>query len=542
MPFILEPGTSRITEGLRDTGYTVLTAIADIVDNSIAANASKIKILFQTDQNRKINLYIADNGCGMDFEGLKNAMTYGSERREDVHSLGKFGLGLKTASTAFCRCLSLISRPDHGDYYMLQWDLDHIDEVNKWEILEPTPSDDEIDFLEDVNDGGSGTLVVWQKVDRILNRSYKNNAGYQGAFTRLANQIAEHLSMVFQRFIDTTYEGAQNVEIEFNGEILKPWDPFCQRECRTLANGEIDRNGTVLVVNTNPKLTDENDNVLSEATFKAWVIPNKYNYSTQESHEEAKISNNLQGFYVYRENRLIIYGTSLNLFSFDPHYSLLRIDLSFDSSFDEYLNVDIKKSTVRLNDELAYEFDKFIKNARYFARQRYDAKNKTANNDGNSSGAHIPSNQNIKEVEGQIPGQNPGLTVTAGGEVQVAPTDGNPPFVTTTIRIHTSDNDKLTRVIPVETIEGNLLWEPTTTGDGKTAVSINMNHDYYKKIYAPNMNDSNLVMGMDYLLWGLSLAEVRLCNDENKELLQELRNEVSRSLKITLKTIELPED
>lgn len=101
--FELLPDPERIVNGLRDTGYNFNTAIADIVDNSIAANASKINIDVDMDPDMNVRVYIADNGCGMDLEGLKNAMKYGSKERSEKNSLGKFGLGLKTASTAFVK-------------------------------------------------------------------------------------------------------------------------------------------------------------------------------------------------------------------------------------------------------------------------------------------------------------------------------------------------------------------------------------------------------------------------------------------------------
>ena len=102
----LLPDPERIVNGLRDTGYNFNTAIADIVDNSIAAEATKVAIDVNMLPDMSIQVYIADNGTGMDKDGLINAMKYGSKAREEKHSLGKFGLGLKTASTAFCRQLS----------------------------------------------------------------------------------------------------------------------------------------------------------------------------------------------------------------------------------------------------------------------------------------------------------------------------------------------------------------------------------------------------------------------------------------------------
>ncbi len=132
-PILLPPDPERVMEGLRDTGYSFNTAIADIVDNSISANASMIDILIQINPAMLITVYITDDGCGMDFEGLKDAMKYGSKRRIDPSSLGKFGLGLKTASTAFCRCLSLVSRGKaDSTVRKVQWDLDYIAQENSW--------------------------------------------------------------------------------------------------------------------------------------------------------------------------------------------------------------------------------------------------------------------------------------------------------------------------------------------------------------------------------------------------------------------------
>jgi signal transduction histidine kinase len=130
MELLTDP--ERVMEGLRDTGYTFNTAMADIIDNSISAHATKIDIRVIPDPNMNITVYIADNGIGMDQKSLENAMRYGSQRREKKDSLGKFGLGLKTASTAYCRCLSLVSRvKDDDTVRKVQWDLDHIAKENK---------------------------------------------------------------------------------------------------------------------------------------------------------------------------------------------------------------------------------------------------------------------------------------------------------------------------------------------------------------------------------------------------------------------------
>jgi len=121
------PDPARVTEGLRDTGYEFDTAIADIIDNSIAAEADLVEVSIDMDPKGDVIVRIVDNGRGMDREGLINALRYGSKKRDDPSSLGKFGLGLKTASTAFCRRLSLISRNvAGGETLKATWDLDEI--------------------------------------------------------------------------------------------------------------------------------------------------------------------------------------------------------------------------------------------------------------------------------------------------------------------------------------------------------------------------------------------------------------------------------
>ena len=127
------PDTGRIVEGLRDTGYTLNAAIADIVDNSITANATAVNISLQLDGQRNVLIRVSDNGHGMDVAGLENAMRYGSAVREERNSLSRFGLGLKTASTSFCRRLTVVSVPTGGeDVVAAAWDLDELAEQDDW--------------------------------------------------------------------------------------------------------------------------------------------------------------------------------------------------------------------------------------------------------------------------------------------------------------------------------------------------------------------------------------------------------------------------
>jgi DNA topoisomerase VI subunit B len=132
----LIPSAKRLIMSLRDMGYDFSQAVADIVDNSIEAHSTVVAIDIEFDGDDSW-VRISDNGKGMKPEALREAMRYGAERDYDQDDLGKFGLGLKTASMSQCQCLSVASRwnRERSDIVAYSWDLEHIEKTNRWEIL-----------------------------------------------------------------------------------------------------------------------------------------------------------------------------------------------------------------------------------------------------------------------------------------------------------------------------------------------------------------------------------------------------------------------
>ena len=337
---MLPPDPARVMEGLRDTGYDFNTAVADIVDNSIAANAKNIDLLLEMDPEGDVFVYIADDGCGMNFDELKNAMKYGSAERNDKASLGKFGLGLKTASTAFCRCLSVISIGNDHTPRKVQWDLDYIASTGAWNLRQPPITDDEIEYLHETCGDGTGTLVVWEKIDRLLN-DCKTKTAAKNALKKAEQALKFHLSMVYQRFLDQNDSRAANVAIRLNGQKIEPWDPFCLSE----------ENTTVLYTDE-LEIEMPGETEIPVLNIKAVLIPRRDEFSSREAGEAARVSNDMQGFYIYREQRLIHSGDWMGMFSKEPHGTLLRVELSFDHKLDNAFHVDIKKSRILLNEEI----------------------------------------------------------------------------------------------------------------------------------------------------------------------------------------------
>ena len=522
---ICTPDPERIVEGLRDTGYNFNTAMADIVDNSIAAGATKVDIRIDMNPLGDITVYIADNGVGMDKSGLINAMTYGSKVREDQGSLGKFGLGLKTASTAFGRSLSVISRAEDGVVRKAQWDLDYIASVHEWKLKLPVVSEDEIVLLLATAGKATGTLVVWEKVDRLL-KSYNSKGNAKNALKRKNDDLQFHISMVYQRFLDKNDTRAANVDISVNGTNIEAWDPFAIGEELTekLVEDTVD--------------VDMPEGTAPSFTMKAYMLPNKDSFSTSKAKTEARVSNDMQGFYVYRENRLIHYGDWLGLFTNEPHGSLLRVEFSFDHLLDAAFNVDIKKSRILPAEEIIeYIKNNFIPAPRRAAEERYrHGTKKNVVNQAEQRDAHAESNRNIEEKANSVEAAK--ITVTKPDEVRIENTNGT---FSHKIAIVESPKPGQARVIPKEDLEYGQLWEPCIA-DGKHAVFINQSHPYYQKVYSPILAQNVMVTGMDALLWALAEAEHKTYNSEIKEQYEEMRVTVSRILKKLVADLPDPEE
>ena len=518
----LLPDPERIVRGLRDTGYNFNTAVADIIDNSISACATRVSIHVNMAPDMKVKVYIADDGCGMDSDGLKNAMRYGSVERTEKNSLGKFGLGLKTASTAFCRMFSVLSRTSGDDTVRkVQWDLDYIARRGAWLLQFPTIDQDELDELDSVAEGGHGTLVVWDKVDRLL-KDYKKFSAAEKGLNKILEELRFHISMVYQRYLDCTDERAQNVTITVNSVPVSPWDPFCTKE-----------KTTNLLQHENVVVTMP-DGSKPEFRIAAYIIPKKGDYSSIDAEKDARVSNDFQGIYVYRENRLIHSGDWFGFLKKEPHFSLLRVEFSFDYRLDELLSVDIKKSRILLIGELADHIVKFLGAPRREAEKRYRDP-ETENIHKGSGGAHGHANGNIDQKAPKV--ENSQIEPVGPNTAHFTNSHGN---CTRTIIIESNLDPNGCRVVPVPKIEGDALWEPALVSQ-KHAVYINESHPFYKKIYGPYLRHNTVVEGLDDLLWALAEAENSTCNQDTIENYEDMRYQVSKILKKLVADLPDPE-
>lgn len=521
------PDPGRTIEGLRDTGYQFETAVADLIDNSIAAGATKVDIKVVQSYRGEVRFLIADNGSGMDREGLQRAMRYGSPRRSDPSSLGKYGLGLKTASTAFCRRLSLISRSSGADNArMATWDLDHVVENRKWLLqLSDEPDSEALEHLDEVAMDSSGTVVLWTKVDRLL-KNYQNPAGSHAskALKKRCVDLRAHIAMTYQRFLDMSDHRARNMEIVLNGESVVPWDPFQKISSELVAEEEVEVEG--------------DDVILGEFRVRAYILPRRGEYSSESLEKEARLSSDMQGFYVYREERLIHSAGWLGMFQKEPHGTLLRVEFSFDHRLDGAFRLDIKKSTIILNDEIWDLLkEQFLPAPRREANRRY-RRGRQIDISNRAKDAHVASNNSIRNKEADID-RSPSINIEDPntGEVTVTNEHGSFPMK---LRISSAMKPGEVFVQPAQDVEDGLLFEPALIERHK-AVRINTNHAYYHKIYIPNRNSSVTVQGMDSLLWALCVAELSATTDKTEEAFKDMRFEVTRILRKLVEDLPDPE-
>jgi hypothetical protein len=296
---------------------------------------------------------------------------------------------------------------------------------------------------------------------------------------------------------------------------VEPWDPFC----RNNDHAEVVAEKTVPV--------DLPDGSSAEFTIKAVVLPRREEFENPAAAKAARLENQTQGIYVYRENRLIHPSDWLGMFSKEPHFSLLRIEFSFDHRLDGAFQVDIKKSRILLKDELYnWVFSKFLPGPRRAAEERY-RKGEKKKAQEKAKNAHTSSNVAISAKEDDLKLADVTVKDAAKGEVEIKNRQGT---FRIKMAVSTAAHKGEVSVQPVPSIDDGLLWEPCII-DGHHGVRINTGHAYYYKVYVPNLASGVTIQGMDSLLWALSEAEIGATTDTTRKHFKELRFEIARLLR-----------
>lgn len=313
------PNPKNLIHALRDIGYSLETAVADIIDNSIAAQASEVHIYISF-QMQDSYIAIVDDGTGMNQEELRNAMSLGSfdPLLEREHKdLGRFGLGLKTASFSQSGKLTVVSKQNEAINARC-WDLEHVSNAKKWEVA-VFDSEQIRKISKVVKLGQTGTLVLWEKLDRLIDTGGKRSP--EDIFWEKIDAAREHLGLVFHRYLSGE-AGLKKLSVFINGDPVVPFDPF---------------------EGAGKHFPEE---TIGKIKIQAYLLPHQ-SKTTAEQYKKLGGKDGYmksQGFYVYRNGRLMIHGTWFRLAKQTEATKLARVKIDLSNSEDFLWSIDVKKS------------------------------------------------------------------------------------------------------------------------------------------------------------------------------------------------------
>lgn len=359
------PKASTLMGSLRSMGYSFESAVADVIDNSISAHAQNIRILFPSTPLNELAIGILDDGDGMKGDVLFEAMRYGSLSAEEERSeddLGRFGMGMKSASLSQCRCLTVISF-DGETFNGFKWDYNHILMTQDWMIQELENNEiDELPYIERLKKQDKGTLVLWQDFDVISNSS---GGQVYSTLVELRSSLENTLALIYHRYL--TGLGMQHLHIYINELDIKPQDPFLEQHPKTTVKKEIeldikDSNGIERIIKIRP-----------------FILP----FATELREKDKQLIGGIenlrakQGFYVYRNKRLIIWGTWFGMKQRAELTKNTRIRVDIPNTLDDIWSIDIKKQQASIPKQILQRLKKAVDEALDFSVRQQTYRGRT---------------------------------------------------------------------------------------------------------------------------------------------------------------------
>ena len=515
----LIPDALRTLTGLTHQGYTPQTAIADIIDNSIAAGATIVDVRISPQPSGKSIVQISDNGVGMDGETLKRAMQIGSSAELARTSLSVYGMGLKAASMSFSRRLSVISRSLNQDPVMALWDMDTQAE-KPWVLLFGKADEIAVKKLNRLTEGAPGTVVLWEKADfKDVVLDHRKIRGKKP--TSVEDTVKKYLSMVFHRYLEGTAVGYNKLQIRFNEEVLEPFNPV-KEEFLALDWAPIRDQFTLQL-----DLGNGNESIPYSMTTYLLAMG-------EDEVASADLSMRTQGIYPYREDRLLQAPDWLNVVSFHPDLNGVRVVLDLDPRLDAVTRTDMKKSGLTLPPEMWQNLKEKLDE--YTKRVKRDKSRKVAESrkQRDTSRIHNESNAAISASTDFL--EQPQLTKTEQG-IKVETIFGE--SVTELLSIPESSLDSTSRIVPIESLDGGVLFEPRLNG-AETVIYLNKSHPFYQKIYLACISDPLAIQGFDFLIYSVSHAHLLTKTDRVKEQFRRMRFEMSEALRQFVVELEEP--
>lgn len=361
-----EPNPEYLIKSIAEQGYSLESSLADLMDNSVSADADKIEVLIKTEEE-PFTLFIADNGNGMDETMLKASMQFPSdspEKERNDYDLGRFGLGMKTASFSQTRCFTVISKKKGTKTYTGRtWDVNYLKKTGKWKLVVNTQEEvAELirqyhllseGYLYRFDDFEANTVVVWRGLYKF--EDYLEESNRQTALKKQITEVTtDYLSLVFHRFMERRKNPLQ---IRINNNLIAPFNPFpptisdfrpIEFKQRNFSTDTIKIEGFVLP----SRSIDESQNI------SVWTTKNR---SLMD----------MEGIYIYRADRLIHFGGWNGLIKKTPRLQLARLRVEIGNSVDHLLHLNVAKSQIEIPHDLTAAFEKYIEELKTHAEREF---------------------------------------------------------------------------------------------------------------------------------------------------------------------------
>jgi hypothetical protein len=521
----------RLLQGYSRYGYTPQTALADILDNSLSAGASLIKIDISEQVDGSNKVFIADNGKGMSRDRLKAALAFGSPAEIQNSRLSKFGFGMKTASLEVSPTgFSIVTRSSETGETSAVSLLDE-DQIGSGAPNGRLWKEEEISqtWLNRLNEvageNGSGTLIIWEDADLKKADKYKNDVGsVEQTRNRIENRISQYLSMVFHRWLEGNSSSGQRIQIKFQDEFLEPWNPLSEKYLDTNEVSPI------------PPFEIEGDSGKSVVvTLQPWVI--RKDIPRTEAESQARKGNRNQGIYLYRMDRII---NNPQWFDIRPNkrdpLNGLRFALNISPDLDDLLHLDVKKSHAELPDEFLSLIRPWVEKYIKSEEDRANTGQKSANKSKTPLDALAKTATQYRELDRKAPTvrperQSPTEVLTTNQDGVVLPLHMR--------ELPSAYNSQSTVHLVEEHETKGFLWEPRTARDLSLQILINQDHDFYQKVVLPSGPEA--YAGFVWLLLAFSRAELATQYSEFKLQFNHMRRHMSETLEEYASEIELPD-
>lgn len=512
------PNAGKLIESLRHLGYNNYSAICDLVDNSFDAEASTVSIEIEV-VSGEILITIADDGIGMDEKTLDQALKLGSLTDRAIQSdLGKFGMGLVTASLSIAKKTSILTKGSSGEVWKSYTDVDEIKKSNQFSKFFARATSQEIGTFEhqmkklflrsakakgNVVGSPTGTIVEISKCDNLKSQPQ--------SIPSFKNTLKNKLGQIYRFYLSS------GKKIFLNGELVEPRDPLMFEDGAELYSDE-----TFEVKLKNSEGIDITDQI----RLRIVVLPD----FGDAGNRDRKIGQRGQGFYILRNNREIADGETLDVFTRHNDLNRFRAELFFTGILDEFMGVNFTKHRIDPHQSILDKIKELTAGQLRTIRKRIQTARSTSESEGithNESATVITAKKHllITPKPNAMTGSSGTGTKKQKGKT-VKGEEAEESEATTTPKLNVRFEAERMGV-------GGVIYEAEQIGK-QTVIRWNVDHPFYQKFILEHKDDPTLLTSVDFLVYSLATAELTVLNDENYEIIQNIKTVMSSNLRVLL--------